>query len=242
MPTAIVTGASIGLGEAIAHGLAAAGWSLVIDARTDAPLAATATALRAEVAAGASVAAITGDITDPTHRQALIAASAEIGDLELVVNNASTLGPSPLPALTDYPLEALRQAHDTNVVAPLALLQLAAPLLDWADQPRVVNITSDAAVEPYEGWGGYGATKAALDHISAVLAAERPGWRVWAVDPGDLRTRMHQEAFPGEDISDRPEPQTVVPAFLHLVSSNRPSGRIRLAELELELVSTGREP
>ena len=148
-----------------------------------------------------------------------------------MVNNASDLGASPLPPLRTYPLELLRLAYETNVVAPLALVQAAAPALRQAQRPRVVNITSDAAVEPYPGWGGYGSTKAALDQLSAVLAAEEPGWQVWAVDPGDLRTRMHQSAFPGEDISDRPEPASAVPALMALLESDRASGRVRLADL-----------
>lgn len=231
MPTAIVTGATMGLGEALAAGLARTGWSLVIDARDGAALTVAAEKLMASAQPGVLVTAIAGDVTDPEHRGRLIEAARARGDLELVVNNASTLGPSPLPPLTHYPLEALRTALETNLVGPLALIQAAAPLLAGSDRPRIVNITSDAAVEAYPGWGGYGATKAALDHLGAVLAAEQTGWRVWTVDPGDLRTRMHQDAFPGEDISDRPEPATVVPAFLALVESDRPSGRVRLAEL-----------
>jgi NAD(P)-dependent dehydrogenase (short-subunit alcohol dehydrogenase family) len=222
----------MGLGEALAGGLVRAGWSLVIDARDGAALSGAAEKLKASARPGVVVTAIAGDITDPAHRARLIEAAGARGDLELVVNNASTLGPSPLPPLAGYPLEALRTAMETNLVGPLALIQAAAPLLAAIDgRPRIVNITSDASVEAYPGWGGYGATKAALDHLGAVLAVEQPGWQVWSVDPGDLRTRMHQDAFPGEDISDRPEPATVVPAFLALVESDRPSGRVRLAEL-----------
>jgi NAD(P)-dependent dehydrogenase (short-subunit alcohol dehydrogenase family) len=231
MATALITGASMGLGRALAQGLARNGWSLVIDARHPAELDVAAATIRADLAPGQHVVARPGDVTDAHHRAALIAEAERLGDFQLVVNNASTLGPSPLPTLDRYPLDGLRTAHEVNVIAPLALIQDAARLLDRARRPRIVNVTSDAAVEAYEGWGGYGATKAGLDHLSAVLAAERPGWRVWAVDPGDLRTRMHQEAFPGEDISDRPEPETVVPAFLALIDSDRPSGRLRLAEL-----------
>jgi NAD(P)-dependent dehydrogenase (short-subunit alcohol dehydrogenase family) len=174
---------------------------------------------------------VAGDISDPGHRARLVAAAQALGGLELIVNNASSLGPSPLPPLTGYPLNGLRATLEVNVLAPLALVQAAAFTLRQAPRPRVVNVTSDASVEAYPGWGGYGASKAALDHLGAVLAAEEPTWQVWSVDPGDLRTRMHQEAFPGEDISDRPEPVTVVPAFLALVASDRPSGRVRLAEL-----------
>jgi NAD(P)-dependent dehydrogenase (short-subunit alcohol dehydrogenase family) len=233
MPTAIVTGASRGLGRAIAGGLAADGWSLVIDARDADALAGAAASLRRTLRPGARLRVIAGDVTESRHIAQLVAAAGELGDLELIVNNASSLGPSPLPALTDYPLDGLRTVLETNVVAPLALLQAAAPVLDLAVRPRVVNVTSDASVEAYEGWGGYGTSKAALDHLGAVLAVERPRWRLWTVDPGDLRTRMHQDAFPGEDISDRPEPETVVPALLALIDADYPSGRFRLSELDL---------
>ena len=231
MLTAIVTGASRGLGEAVAHGLVGAGWSLVIDARDEPDLARVATALQAELVAGAGLTAVPGDIGDPHHRARLVAAAEDLGGLDLIVNNASSLGPSPLPPLTAYPLDGLRATLEVNVLAPLALVQAAAPVLGQAPRPRVVNVTSDASVEAYPGWGGYGASKAALDHLGAVLAAEQPTWQVWSVDPGDLRTRMHQDAFPGEDISDRPEPASVVPAFVGLVASDRPSGRVRLSEL-----------
>jgi NAD(P)-dependent dehydrogenase (short-subunit alcohol dehydrogenase family) len=231
MPTAIVTGASMGLGEALAHGLAGTGWSLVVDAREEANLTRSAAAIRTDLTSGATLTAVAGDVTDGTHRARLVAAARAIGGLELVVNNASALGTSPLPPLRAYPLEVLRATLEINLVAPLALVQAVAPLLVGATRPRVVNITSDAAVEAYPGWGGYGLTKAALDQMGAVLGVEEPGWRVWSVDPGDLRTRMHQDAFPGEDISDRPAAATVVPALLALISSDRPSGRVRLAEL-----------
>ena len=213
MATAIVTGASMGLGAALARGLLRAGWSVVIDARDGSALAATAERVRAEAGAGAQLVALAGDISDPSHRAELVAAAEALGDLEVVVNNASSLGPTPLPSLTGYPVDGLAEVLKVNVLAPLALIQTAAPALQRAARPRVVNITSDASVEAYPGWGGYGASKAALDHLGAVLAAEEPGWRIWSVDPGDLRTRMQQDAFPGEDISDRP------------------SGRVRLSDL-----------
>ena len=161
----------------------------------------------------------------------MLEAADHLGGLDLLVNNASVLGPSPQPHLADYPLDVLRRVYEVNTVAPLALVQEALPRLRRSTDGRIVNVTSDAAVEAYDGWGGYGSSKAALDQLSAVLAAEEAGVRVWAVDPGDLRTRMHQEAFPGEDISDRPEPETVVPALLALIESDRPSGRLRLAEV-----------
>jgi NAD(P)-dependent dehydrogenase (short-subunit alcohol dehydrogenase family) len=235
MGVAIVTGASRGLGEALAEGLARNGWSLVVDGRDRTTLDAAADRIRAHQSGGAGVVAVVGDITDTDHRHELIGAAFEFGGLDLVVNNAGTLGASPLPSLADYPLGELRVAFEVNVVAPLGLVQDALPLLLDAPHPRVLNVTSDAAVEAYEGWGGYGAGKAALEHLGAVLAAEFPALTVWSVDPGDLRTAMHQAAFPGEDISDRPEPTAVVPGFLELIGSDRPSGRYRAPEL----LSTG---
>jgi NAD(P)-dependent dehydrogenase (short-subunit alcohol dehydrogenase family) len=228
MATALVTGGSRGLGEALTRGLVGAGWRVVTDARGEAGLEALSRHLAGQVHT------LAGDITDPAHRRALIGRAGEEGDLELVVNNAGALGPSPLPALLHYPPGELRAVLDANVVAALAVIQEAAPMLRQASRPRVVNITSDAAVEPYPGWGGYGASKAALEHLSRVIAVEEPSWRVWVVDPGDLRTDMHQAAFPGEDISDRPEPASVVPAFLTLAESDLPSGRYRLADMALE--------
>jgi NAD(P)-dependent dehydrogenase (short-subunit alcohol dehydrogenase family) len=224
MPVALITGASRGLGRALALGLADDGWSLVVDARGADALHVVAAEIRGH---GATVVAVPGDVSDAEHRRALVAAAADLGGLDLLVNNASILGPSPQPALADYPLDVLRDVYEINVVAPLALIQDALPLLRGAPRPRILNITSDASVEPYEGWGGYGSSKAALDHISAVLAAEEKDVAVWAVDPGDMRTQMHQEAFPGEDISDRPEPETVVPALLKLIGSAEPSARVR---------------
>jgi NAD(P)-dependent dehydrogenase (short-subunit alcohol dehydrogenase family) len=223
MPVAIITGASRGLGLALATGLAGAGWRLVLDARDGSALSAAAGGLPGAVA-------VPGDVTDPAHRAALVAAADRLGGLDLLVNNAGILGPSPQPALAGYPLDALRDVYEVNVVAPLALTQLALPALRTR-AGALVNITSDAAAEPYPGWGGYGSAKAAVEQVSRILAAEEPGIRVWWVDPGDLRTRMHQEAFPGEDISDRPHPETVVPAFLRLLVESPPSGRIRLADL-----------
>jgi NAD(P)-dependent dehydrogenase (short-subunit alcohol dehydrogenase family) len=216
MPTAIITGASRGLGLALAHALADRGWRLVVDARDGAALEAAAAQLRHRT----EVVAIPGDVTDSWHRHALI---EEAGAIDLLVNNASDLGPSPLPALTAYPLDELERVFRTNAIAPLALVQLAAPQL--VEGARIVNVSSDAAVEAYEGWGGYGASKAALEQLTAVLAQERPDLRVYAVDPGDMRTRMHQDAFPGEDISDRPPPEASVPGLLALIEGDLPSGR-----------------
>jgi NAD(P)-dependent dehydrogenase (short-subunit alcohol dehydrogenase family) len=222
-PTAIITGASRGLGLALATGLSEAGWRLVVDARGKDDLTA------AEEWIGGDVVAVPGDIRDPAHQAALLDAA---GTPDLLVNNAGILGPSPQPRLASYPVEALREVYEVNVLAPLALAQRVLPALREREG-ALVNITSDAAVEAYEGWGGYGSAKAAVEQASAVLAAEEPAVRVWWVDPGDLRTRMHQEAFPGEDISDRPLPETVVPAFVRLVTSRPPSGRVRLADVEV---------
>jgi NAD(P)-dependent dehydrogenase (short-subunit alcohol dehydrogenase family) len=224
MATAIITGASRGLGYALAAGLAAEGWRLVIDGRDGEALAAAAAAL------GAGVQAVQGDVTDPGHRAELVRAADRVGGADLLVNNAGILGPSPQPPLSRYPLDVLREVYEVNVIAPLGLIQLALPGLR-ARAGAVLNITSDAAVEPYPGWGGYGSAKAAIEQASRILAAEEPRVRVWWVDPGDLRTRMHQEAFPGEDISDRPEPSTVVPAFVRLLAQRPQSGRIRAGEL-----------
>jgi NAD(P)-dependent dehydrogenase (short-subunit alcohol dehydrogenase family) len=222
MAVALVTGGSRGLGRALTRGLTDRGWSVVIDARTAEDLAGVT---------GPGVVTVAGDVADADHRRRLVEAAAALGGLDLLVNNASVLGPSPQSRLAEYPLGELRRVYEVNAVAPLGLVQVALPLLRRSPDGRIVNVTSDAAVEAYDGWGGYGSSKAALDQMSAVLAAEEDRVRVWAVDPGDLRTRLHQEAFPGEDISDRPEPETVVPALLALVESARPSGRVRLADL-----------
>ena len=228
MPTAIVTGASRGLGRALAAALADRGWRLVLDARDGAALERAAAELRGraersgdERAARARIVALAGDVADPWHRHALIDAAGDA--IDLVVNNASDLGPSPLPPLAELPLDRLEQVLRVNVLAPLAVAQLALPRL--VEGARVVNVTSDAAVEAYPGWGGYGASKAALEQLTAVLAAEHPGLRIYAVDPGDMNTRMHQDAFPGEDISDRPPPEASVPGLLALIEGDLPSGR-----------------
>jgi NAD(P)-dependent dehydrogenase (short-subunit alcohol dehydrogenase family) len=203
---------------------------LVIDGRDADALAATEDRL-ALIMSGDTLRTVPGDITDPGHRRDLVEAAAALGGLDLLINNAGTLGASPLPAVADYPLDELRAALEVNVVAQLGLIQAALPLLLASPRPRLINVTSDAAVEPYEGWSGYGAGKAALEHLGTVLAVERPALTVWSVDPGDLRTAMHQAAFPGEDISDRPEPATVVPSFLDLIVSDRPSGRYRANDI-----------
>jgi NAD(P)-dependent dehydrogenase (short-subunit alcohol dehydrogenase family) len=220
MPVAIVTGASRGLGLALTRALDERGWRLVVDARGGEALADAARGL-------SGVTAIAGDIADPDHRRALVEAAG--GEIDLVVNNAGLLGPSPQPSLADYPLDVLREVYEANVMAPLALLQLALPRM--RDGAAVLDITSDAGVEAYEGWGGYGSSKAALEQLTAVLAAEQPRLRVYWVDPGDMRTQMQQDAFPGEDISDRPPPEESVPGLLALVEGSLPSGRYRAGEL-----------
>ncbi|MEN3271426.1 MAG: hypothetical protein V7636_187 [Actinomycetota bacterium] len=217
MPVAIITGGTRGLGRALARDLVSDRWHVIVDARhlTDLPT---------------GVIGIEGDVTDPAHRVRLVDEARSVGRLDLLVNNASVLGPSPLPHLRDHALDAFEEVLRVNVVAPLGLIQLARPLL-VASRGAVLNITSDASVEGYEGWGGYGSSKAALDQLSNVLAAEEPDLRVWAFDPGDMRTQMHQDAFPGEDISDRPLPETVVPAIRRLLDDRPPSGRVRAADL-----------
>lgn len=222
MPSALITGASSGLGRAITAALADRDWSVVADARHAGPLAAATRALP-------GVTAIAGDVTAPAHRAELAAAVADHGRLDLLVNNASTLGPSPLPPLRGYPLDELRSVYETNVLAPLALIQDLTTALEAAGG-TVVNITSDAATQPYPGWGGYGSAKAALDQITAILAAEHPDLRWYAFDPGDMRTPMHQRAFPDEDISDRPEPESVVPDVLRLIGTRPPSGRYQAGQ------------
>lgn len=224
--TALITGASRGLGLALARTLAERGWDLIIDARGAGALAAA----RAELSALTRVVAIAGDITDAQHRQALAAAAEAAGGLEAIINNAGLLGPSPQPALLDYPLDALEQVYRANVIAPLGLLQVVRDQLKR--QAVVINITSDAAVEPYPGWGGYGSSKAALEQLSAVLAAENPALRVYWVDPGDMRTQMHQQAYPGEDISDRPLPESSVPGLLAILEGDLPAGRYQARALE----------
>ena len=231
MPVALITGASRGLGRALARSLADRGWRLVLDARDAGDLA----AVEQELGDRTEVVAISGDVTDETHRKSLLDGVAG-GRLDLLVNNASLLGPSPQPNLADYDLDTLVGVYAVNVFAPVRLIQLALPLLR-ASAGHVINVTSDAAVEGYAGWGGYGSSKAALEQASRVLAAEEPAVRVWWFDPGDMNTRMHQEAFPDEDISDRPLPETVVPALLMLVDRDPPSGRYRAADL-LEVVAS----
>jgi NAD(P)-dependent dehydrogenase (short-subunit alcohol dehydrogenase family) len=217
--TALITGASRGLGLALARALADEGWTLIIDARGEGDLE----TVRAELSEQTQVVAIAGDVSDPKHRAALADAASEAGGLDALVNNASILGPSPQPALLDYPLDTLEEVYRTNTLSPLALVQ--ALKADLKPDARIVNVTSDAAVEPYEGWGGYGSSKAALEQISNILAAENPNLRVYRVDPGDMQTRMQQEAFPDEDISDRPLPEESVPGFVELLTGDLPSGR-----------------
>jgi NAD(P)-dependent dehydrogenase (short-subunit alcohol dehydrogenase family) len=217
--TAIITGASRGLGLALARRLAEDGWTLIIDARGGDDLESA----RAELSSHTRVIAIPGNVADRGHRAEISEAAHEAGGVDALVNNASILGPSPQPELLDYPLDVLREVYRRNVISPLALVQEIRS--DLKPGARIINVTSDAAVEPYEGWGGYGSSKAALEQLSNILAAENPDLRVYRVDPGDMRTRMQQEAFPDEDISDRPLPEESVPGFVELLTGDLPSGR-----------------
>lgn len=221
MPTAIITGASRGLGLALANALADRGWNLVLDARGGEVLQAATE----ELSPKTQVVAVTGDVADERHRAELVEAARALGGPDLLVNNASLLGPSPQPRLADYPLDDFRAVYEVNVTAPLALIQLALPLLTQSPQGRILNVTSDAGVGGYEGWGGYGSSKAALEQLSKVLGAEHPELQVWWVDPGDMNTQMLQEAYPGEDVSDRPSPEESVPGILKLIDDDAPSGR-----------------
>jgi NAD(P)-dependent dehydrogenase (short-subunit alcohol dehydrogenase family) len=230
MHVALITGGSRGFGRALAADLVEEGWTVVLDGRDADVLEATAAELRGRAG---DVVAVAGDVAEDEHRRALVDAATAAGRIDLLVNNASTLGPSPLPGLDRYPVAALADVYRVNVLAPLALVQAALPLL-VASGGVIVNISSDAAVEAYEGWGGYGSSKAALDQLGRVLAAEHPEVRVYGFDPGDMRTQMHQDAFPGEDISDRPEPETVVPALRRLLAATPPSGRYRAADLDAD--------
>ena len=224
-PVAVITGASKGLGLALARELASRGWVLVLDARDGVQLARSAATL-----AGGPHRVVVGDVADPAHRRDLVEAAEALGGADALVNNASTLGASPLPALADLDTATYVRVLEVNLVAPVALAAALAGQLRRRSG-RIVNISSDAAVEAYPTWGGYGSSKAGLDHASRVLAAEEPSLRVYAVDPGDMRTQMHQDAFPGEDISDRPEPEHAVPALVRLLVGDLPSGRYRAEEL-----------
>lgn len=231
--TALITGASRGLGLALARGLAARGWNLILTARDPGRLR----SVRDELAAVTHVAALAGDVTDPRHRNQLAVLARGHMGLDALINNAGILGPSPQPGLLDYPLETLIEVYLANVVAPLGVIQ--ALRADLKEAARIVNVTSDAGVSPYPGWGGYGSSKAALEQLSSILAVENPELRVYWVDPGDMRTDMHQAAFPGEDISDRPLPDARVPGFVALLEGDLPSGRYLAADLGPALVKAG---
>jgi len=224
--TALVTGASRGFGLALARGLANRGWQLVINARTGNDLK----RVSKELSQITKVIALAGDITDAAHRADLFKAAVDLGGLDAVVNNAGILGPSPQPNLLEYPLDVLEEVYRTNLIAQLGVLQAVQGALK--DSPRIINVTSDAGVNAYPGWGGYGSAKAGFEHLSAILAEENPTWRVYWVDPGDMQTQMQQDAFPREDISDRAMPEASVPAFITLLEGNLPSGRYEASSLK----------
>ena len=224
-PVAVITGGSHGFGRSVAAALASRGWSVVIDGRRSEDLIAAAETIGSD-----RVTPVVGDVADAGHREELVATAQSLGPVTLLINNASRLGPSPQPNLRDYPLDVLADLYAVNVFAPVALSQHLLRALT-ENNGTVINISSDAAVEPYPGWGGYGGSKAALDQVSKVLGAEESGVAVYAFDPGDMRTEMHQQAFPDEDISDRPEPETVVPAVLRLIDERPSSGRYRASDL-----------
>lgn len=224
MPTAIITGGSRGFGLAVARVLVGEEWDVVVDGRRGDALAAATAGI------GPRAHPVIGDVGDPLHRRSLLEQAQRLGDLRLLVNNAGALGPSPLPRLCDLAPDALLELFGVNVVVPLALTQLVLPDLVRSGG-AVLNVTSDAAVEAYPGWGAYGASKAALEQISRVLSVEEPDVKVWWLDPGDMRTQMHQDAFPGEDIADRPAPEDVAPAVARLLRLSPPSGRIRASDL-----------
>jgi len=225
MRTALITGASRGLGLALARALARRGWNLIIDGRDPDRLR----VVRNELASVTHVAAIAGDVADARHRDELAVLARGHAGIDAVVNNAGALGPTPLPPLLELDPAALTELLVVNTVAPLALVQRLRD--QFKPGARVVNVTSDAAVRPYPGWGGYGATKAALEQLSAVLATERPDLRVYWIDPGDMRTDMHQAAFPGEDITDRALPEERAPAIVRLLEEQLPSGRYDASRL-----------
>jgi NAD(P)-dependent dehydrogenase (short-subunit alcohol dehydrogenase family) len=225
MKNALITGASRGLGLALARQLAGQGWGLIMDARGEKVLEQVREALSRKT----TVIAIAGDVTADSHRKKLFKAAQELGGLDLIVNNASLLGPSPQPELLFYPLDVLEDVYRANVIAPLAILQTLHSTLK--PNACIINVTSDAAVEAYGGWGGYGSSKAALEHLSHIFAEEHPSLRVYWVDPGDMRTQMQQEAFPDEDISDRPLPEESVPGLIALIEGTQPSGRYRAREV-----------
>lgn len=225
--TALITGASKGFGRALVETLAKEGWQLLINARNPQTLLETQRYLEQFT----EVHAISGDVKDEIHLLQLPEKLEQLNwKLDLIVNNASTLGASPQPVLLEYPIESIHQIFHTNVIAPLSLLQKLKGYLK--DQAKIINLSSDAAANAYENWGGYGASKAALDHLTSIFIKENPQWSVYAFDPGDMRTEMHQAAFPGENIEDRPLPQSIaVPAALKLINENLNSGRYEASQL-----------
>ena len=236
---ALITGASRGLGREVARLLARQGARLLLTARGDDALQAAADELRAQ----AEVVALAGDVADPAHVERLVQAGLDrFGRIDVLVNNASTIGPSPMPTLDAYPLDAFTEVFQVNTIAPLHLIQRVLPSMRSRGTGVIVNVTSDAAVQAYPTWGGYGASKAALEHLSRVLAAELEGSgiRVYTVDPGDMNTQMHQEAEPGVNLSHLPGPEVSAPAIVRLVErATVPFGRFE-AQAPEPVLSGGR--
>jgi NAD(P)-dependent dehydrogenase (short-subunit alcohol dehydrogenase family) len=225
--SALITGASKGLGYALAEHLAQNGWNLLINARNAKQLLEA----RNHLEQFTKVIAISGDVRDELHLLQLAEAlESNQWQPDLVVNNASALGVSPMPHLLDHPVEDLHVIFHTNMIAPISLLQKVKPYLK--SDATIINVSSDAGAGAYETWGAYGGSKAGLDHMTDILAKEYPAWRFYAFDPGDMRTEMHQAAFPGQDISDRPLPtEQAVPAIIRLIENELPGGRYTASAL-----------
>lgn len=230
---ALITGASRGLGREFARLLARDGVRLILTARGDRALQEAADEVRQRT----EVVALAGDVSRPDHVERLVRAGlGRFGQIDILINNASTIGPSPMPTLDSYPIDALTDVFQTNTVAPLNLVQHVLPSMRARGAGTIVNVTSDAAVQAYPGWGGYGASKAALEHLSRVLAAELvgSGVRILTIDPGDMQTEMHQDAEPGVDLSHLPTPDVVAPAIVRLIQRDtEPTGRYEAQLLEL---------
>ena len=239
-PVTLITGASKGLGAEIARQLAERGHRLMLTARRVEPLQ----VLADELAAQTDVLALPGDVADAAHLRRLVSTGLErFGRIDVLINNASTVGVSPMPTLTAYPLDTLTDLFRTNTIAPLHLIQATLPDMLSRGTGIIVNISSDAAVQAYPTWGGYGMSKAALEHLSRVLAAELEGSgiRVFVVDPGDMDTEMHRAAEPGVDLSGLPGPAPAAQAIVRLIEQERaPFGRFEAQALSfLEPAASG---